>query len=341
MRLAASRPAEQRGETRDGVRLLVATTDGLAHARFSDLPRFLNRGDLVVVNTSATLAAAVDGQRRDGQPVTVHFSTPLDDGTWVMELRQPGPDRGRVTDAEPGETVMLPGGASLALLFRYPDPAADRLWVAAITGLADSSGSVEALLAAHGRPIRYAYVPDQWPLSAYQTVFSREPGSAEMPSAGRPFTADLAVDLITSGVVIAPITLHAGVASLEADEQPLPERFWVPDTTARLVNLTRSTSRRVVAVGTTVTRALESAGDADGTVLAKHGWTDLVLGTEHPARVVSGLITGWHDPEASHLALLEAVAGRALVKAAYAEADKARYLGHEFGDSCLLLPAIP
>jgi S-adenosylmethionine:tRNA ribosyltransferase-isomerase len=340
MRLVASRPAEQRGQTRDSVRLLVATTDGLAHARFSGLPRFLNPGDLVVVNTSATLAAAVDAQSRDGQPVTVHFSTPLEDGTWVTELRQPGPDRSRVTDAEPGETVMLPGGAWLTLLFRYPDPAADRLWVAAITGLADSGG-VEAFLAAHGRPIRYNYVPDQWPLSAYQTVFSREPGSAEMPSAGRPFTADLAVELITSGVVIAPITLHAGVASLEAGEQPLPERFWVPDTTARLVNLTRSAGRRVVAVGTTVTRALETAAGADGTVLAAHGWTDLVLGTERPARVVSGLITGWHDPEASHLALLEAVAGRALVKAAYAEADEAGYLGHEFGDSCLLLPAIP
>jgi len=168
-------------------------------------------------------------------------------------------------------------------------------------------------------------------------VFSREPGSAEMPSAGRPFTAELAVDLITSGVVLAPITLHAGVASLEAGEQPLPERYSVPAITARLVNLTRSAGGRVVAVGTTVTRALESAAGADGTVLARHGWTDLVLGIEHPARVVTGLITGWHDPEASHLALLEAVAGRALVTAS----DKSGYLGHEFGDSCLLLPAHP
>jgi S-adenosylmethionine:tRNA ribosyltransferase-isomerase len=230
------------------------------------------------------------------------------------------------------------------LLFRYPDPAADRLWVAAMTGLGDSDGGVEAFLAAHGRPIRYSYVPEEWPLSAYQSVFSRDPGSAEMPSAARPFTADLVIDLIAAGVVIAPITLHAGVASLEAGEQPLPERFSVPGTTTRLVNLTRSIGRRVVAVGTTVTRALESAAGADGTVVARHGWTDLVLGAEHPAQVVTGLITGWHDPEASHLALLEAVAGRALVKAAYAEAAKtgaSGYLGHEFGDSCLLLPPIP
>ena len=149
--------------------------------------------------------------------------------------------------------------------------------------------------------------------------------------------------MITSGVAVAPITLHAGVASLEAGELPLPERFAVPEATADLVNLTRAAGRRVVAVGTTVTRALESAADEHGTVRPRHGWTDLVLGAEYPARparVVNGLITGWHDPEASHLALLEAVAGTALVKAAYAEADHAGYLGHEFGDSCLLLPAM-
>jgi S-adenosylmethionine:tRNA ribosyltransferase-isomerase len=160
-----------------------------------------------------------------------------------------------------------------------------------------------------------------------------------MPSAGRPFTPELVTDLVTEGVIIAPITLHAGVASLEAGELPLPERFSVPEPTARLVNVTKLAGRRVVAVGTTVTRALESAADLDGTVRHDHGWTDLVLGAEHPARVVDGLITGFHDPEASHLALLEAVAGPAMVKAAYAEADEAGYLGHEFGDSCILLPA--
>ena len=339
MRLAADRPAEQRGLARDGVRLLVATTDGLAHARFADLPRFLTPGDLLVVNTSATMAAAVDGRRAGSRPVTVHFSTPLDDGCWVVELRDGDNARGRVTDGEPAETITLPGHVALTLLYRYPDPAADRLWVASITGQG-LDGSMERYLARHGRPIRYSYVPDEWPLAAYQTVFARDPGSAEMPSAGRPFTKDLVVDVITAGVPIAPITLHAGVGSLEAGELPLPERFAVPEPTARLVNLTRSAGRRVIAVGTTVTRALESAADPDGTVRSAHGWTELVLGCDRPARVVQGLITGWHDPEASHLALLEAVAGAALVKAAYSEAEQARYLGHEFGDSCLLLPVM-
>jgi S-adenosylmethionine:tRNA ribosyltransferase-isomerase len=344
MRHAADRPAEERGLTRDGVRLLVATTDGLAHARFLDLGRFLTAGDLLVVNTSATLAAAVDARRADGRPVTVHFSTPLEDGCWLAELRQGDDERARVTDAAPAETITLPGRAEMTLLHRYPDPAADRLWVTAVTAVtaaADSgqASGMESYLARHGRPIRYSYVPDEWPIAHYQTVFSRHPGSAEMPSAGRPFTKDLVVDLVTGGVTIAPITLHAGVASLEAGEMPLPERFTVPEPTARLVNLTRLAGRRVVAVGTTVTRALESAVDIEGTVRPRHGWTDRVLGPEHQARVVDGLITGWHDPEASHLALLDAVAGTALVKAAYAEAEKAGYLGHEFGDSCILLPA--
>jgi S-adenosylmethionine:tRNA ribosyltransferase-isomerase len=337
MRRAASRPPEERGLSRDGVRLLVATTDGLAHASFSDLPRFLAPGDLLVVNTTATVAAAVDGHRADGRPVTVHLSTPLDDGTWLVELRETGGEHGRVTDAAPGETVSLPAGASVTLLQPYPDVRAARMWVTSVAARDD----VDAYLARHGRPIRYSYVPDSWPLPAYQTVFGRHPGSAEMASAGRPFTPDLVISLIADGVVVAPVTLHAGVASLEAGEPPLPERFVVPEPTAELVNLTVAAGRRVVAVGTTVTRALESAADADGLVRARRGWTDLVLGASNPAQVVSGLVTGWHDPEASHLALLQAVAGSELVRAAYLEAAQAGYLWHEFGDSCLLLPSVP
>jgi S-adenosylmethionine:tRNA ribosyltransferase-isomerase len=197
---------------------------------------------------------------------------------------------------------------------------------------------VGKFLASYGRPIRYDYVPEPWPLAAYQTVFARDPGSAETPSAARPFTPELVTELVAAGVVIAPITLHAGVASLDAGEPPLPERFSVSQPTARLVNLTRAAGRRVVAVGTTCTRALESATGPDGTVHANGGWTSLVLGPANLARTVTGIITGWHDPTASHVALLRAVAGARLVQAAYTEAERAGYLWHEFGDSCLLLP---
>jgi S-adenosylmethionine:tRNA ribosyltransferase-isomerase len=341
MKAAASKPPEERGLSRDGVRLLVATPDGLADATFRDLGRFLSPGDLLVVNTSATIPAAIDGHRADGRPVTVHLSTPLEDGSggaWLAELRSRPPEVARVKDGSPGERITLPAGAALTLLHRYPDPDTDRLWTVRLAAPGSAADPAGGYLERHGRPIRYSYVPDTVPLGAYQSVFAREPGSAEMPSAGRPFTAGLVTSLVAAGIVIAPIVLHTGVASLEAGEQPLPERYVVPEPTARLVNMTRAAGRRVVAVGTTVTRALETAADRDGIVVASRGWTDLVLGTARPAQVVTGLITGWHDPEASHLALLQAVAGAALVESAYAEADTQGYLGHEFGDSCLLLP---
>jgi S-adenosylmethionine:tRNA ribosyltransferase-isomerase len=341
MRSPASSPPEQRGLARDGVRLLAATPDGLAHATFADIGRFLSPGDLLIVNTSATIAAAVDGSRSDGRLVSAHFSTPLDDATWLVELRRNSAEHERVLDASPGETIALPAGASLTLLYRYPESDSDRMWAASVKPEGSSrDGTVDDYLARYGRPIRYSYVPEPWPLTDYQTVFARDPGSAEMPSAGRPFTGDLVASLISAGVIFAPITLHTGVASLEAHEMPLPERFWVPEPTAQQINLARSEGRRIVALGTTCTRAVESAADEAGTVRAANGWTDLVLGYGRSTRVVNGLITGWHDPEASHLALLRAVAGSKLVGAAYAEAEQAGYLWHEFGDSCLLLPPI-
>lgn len=317
---------------RDGVRLLVAAAGSVQHARFSQLGEFLQPGDLIVVNTSATLAAAVDGNRA-GAGVVVHFSAELDDGSWVVEVRPAGVSTGPVTGLRPGEVITLDAGA--ALIMDRPQPAGQaRLWLARPR----VDGGVSAFLARHGRPIRYAYVPRPWPLPDYQTVFAREPGSAEMPSAGRPFTAPVVTDLITRGVALAPVVLHTGVSSQEPGEPPQPERFRVPAATARLVNSTRRAGGRVIAVGTTATRALESAAAPDGAVAARDGWADLVLGPSRPARVVTGLVTGWHAPGASHLALLTAVAGPALVGRAYAEALRLGYRWHEFGDSCLLLP---
>lgn len=333
--LNAAEPPEARGLTRDGVRLLVADGNGVEHARFHQLERYLRPGDLLVVNTSGTLAAAVDGTRIGGrgvQPVVVHFSTELDGGDWVVELRTAPSAAAPVLDAELGERLELPGGGWAELLAPY-DPPRGRLWRART-----KVGPVTAFLARHGRPIAYSYVGRRWPLDAYQTVFARESGSAEMPSAGRPFSAELVTRLVSAGVLVAPVRLHTGVSSLESYEPPMPERFDVPEPTARLANLVRSGGGRVVAVGTTVVRALESAARPDGTVLPARGWTDLVLGPDRPARAVDGLITGMHAPDASHLLLLEAVAGGDLVQDAYDAALERGYLWHEFGDLCLLLP---
>ncbi|MEV0710892.1 S-adenosylmethionine:tRNA ribosyltransferase-isomerase [Nocardia aurea] len=324
----ATAPPEARGLARDEVRLLVAQDD-IVHARFRELPGHLRAGDLVVVNNSAVMTAAVDA-RLGEQPVTVHFSTWLDDGGWVVEIRSaertPFPDDG----LDAGTELLLADGSPVVLVRPWLPPAR-RLWVAR------TAVDPRVSMASHGRPITYAYVPQRWSADYYTTVFGRLPGSAEMPSAARPFTDRLVLDLLTSGIAVAPVTLHTGVSSPETGEPPSPERFVVPAATARQVDATKAAGGRVIAVGTTVTRALESATDRQGSTHARSGWTDLVLGADRPARVVDGLITGWHAPGASHLDLLVAVAGPEIVGESYAAALENGYLWHEFGDSALLM----
>jgi S-adenosylmethionine:tRNA ribosyltransferase-isomerase len=333
--LEAREPAEARGTTRDSVRMLVAYChDGaLVHSTFSLLPTFLDPGDLVVVNTSGTIPAAVDAVAADGTRLVVHLSTQLDDGRWVVELRRPD---GHTTQRWPGPPppapLSLAAGVHLTLHARYRD--SDRLWVADVA----LPPRPLTWLAVHGRPIRYAYVERAWPLDMYQNVYVTEPGSAEMPSAGRPFTPEVITRLVAKGVGITPLVLHTGVASLEADELPYPERVRVPEVTAQRVNAAHATGRRVIAVGTTVVRALETAADAHGVVAPYDGWTDLVVTPERGVRAVDGMLTGWHEPEASHLLMLEAIAGRALLERSYEASTAERYRWHEFGDVHLLLP---
>jgi len=336
----ATEPAEYRGLQRDGIRLLVAEPGGISHSRFPELPDLLAPGDLLVINTSPTLPAALDADLGNGERRPLHVSTPLDNGDWVVEVRladNSGPERGMTA----GARVRIPGGPSLRLLSAYPDASArgSRLWRAAVP----AGISHGPYLRRYGRPITYGYQPRRFALSDYQTVYAldnqSEPvGSAEMASAGRPFTTQMLTRALSRGIAVAPIVLHAGVASPESYEPPMPERFAVPAGTGRLVEATRAAGRRVVAVGTTVVRALETAARPNGQVPATQGWTDLVLGPNRRPRVVNGLISGLHEPQASHLLLLEAVAGPKLVGDAYAAAVAERYLWHEFGDSMLFLP---
>jgi S-adenosylmethionine:tRNA ribosyltransferase-isomerase len=298
--------------------MLVASRAGISHHRFLDLPDLLEPGDLLVVNTSATLPAALGGSTR------VHLSTPLpgdwpDDGheRWVIELRD-GDSRHRGGRA--GQRIALPGGGEAELLAPYLG--ADRLWAARLT----LPAPLLDYLAEHGQPIRYRHQPVPRPLADYQTIFASEPGSAEMPSAGRPFSERVLERLEERGITVATIVLHTGVSSLERGERPYPERFRVPAGTLAAVK----DARRVIAVGTTVVRALETAATG-----VTEGWTRLVV--EHGVRVVDGILTGWHEPDASHLLMLEAIAGRRLVERSYEAALADGYRWHEFGDSHLLL----
>jgi S-adenosylmethionine:tRNA ribosyltransferase-isomerase len=325
--LEAHEPPEARGLPRDGVRLLVsrAASAAVAHHGFTDLPGLLLPGDLLVVNTSRTLPAAVAA----GPGLTIHFSTARPDGSWLVEPRIPAGTSTRPSlDQPPPEVIALPGGATLTLGGR----ATARLWRARL------STAVVPYLLRHGEPIRYSYARQRWPLEAYQTVFGRHPGSAEMPSAARPFTPAVVTDLVARGVTVAPITLHCGVSSLEAGEDPYPEQYDVPAATARLVNLARQSGGRVIAIGTTVVRALETVARSSGEVAAGAGWTSRVITQDTGVRAVDGLLTGLHEPRSSHLRMLAAFHGEALLRDCYEAALSGRYLWHEFGDVHLLLP---
>ena len=336
--LEAAEPAEVRGAGRDDVRLMVARRgDGtITHHRFSEIVDVLRPGDLLVINTSRTLPAALPARRADGTALRLHFSSRLPGGRALVELRRPdGVGSTPFGDAEVGDVLTLPAGATARLVGAWED-GARRLWVAELS--AGPARSPFAYLGAHGSPVRYRHVDRPWPLWAYQTVYATEDGSAEMPSAGRAFTAGLITRLVARGIGVAPVVLHAGVSSPEADEAPAPEWFRVPPATARWVDATRAGGGAVVAVGTSVVRALETVADGGGRAHPGEGWTELLVGPERGVRVVDGLLTGWHEPEASHLRLLEAVAGRDLLRRSYAEALEHRYLWHEFGDLHLLLP---
>lgn len=322
--LEAREPAELRGSGRDDVRLLVTNRadDSIVHAHFRQLPKFLEPGDLLVLNTTATLPSALTAIRDDGDAITLHFSTPLPGGLVVVEPRS--------AHVREGERLALPGEVTVTLLTLYRD--SQRLWIARI-----DVANLREYLMRFGRPITYSYIDRNFGIDAYQTVYADAPGSAEMPSAGRAFTRGLLVCLRRRGVRLAKLVLHSGVASLETHERPYEEYFEVPLRTANEVRRAKERGGRVIAVGTTVVRALESSTDRAGNMIASRGWTDLVITPERGVRVVDGLLTGFHEPRATHLAMMEAIAGREHIDKAYAAALSERYLWHEFGDLHLIL----
>ncbi|HEX8684346.1 MAG TPA: S-adenosylmethionine:tRNA ribosyltransferase-isomerase [Ardenticatenaceae bacterium] len=341
--LEASEPPEARGLRRDEVRLMVSylSDDRVVHTRFNRIADFLEPGDVLVINTSGTMNAALNATREDGSALELHLSTRLPAELWIVEVRLPS---GNTTKpfyhAQVGETLRLGEGATAHLLTPYQseqrgaEGAGVRLWIATLS----LPRPLDEYLTRHGFPIRYSYVKEGWPNEYYQTVYANEMGSAEMPSAGRAFTYELVTALVAKGVQVAPLVLHTGVASLEDHEPPYEEFYRVPAETARLVNAARAQGRRVVAVGTTAVRALETVTDESGVTHPGEGWTRLVITPERGMRAVTGLLTGLHEPRATHLAMLEALAGREHLRVTYDEALERAYLWHEFGDLHLILP---
>jgi S-adenosylmethionine:tRNA ribosyltransferase-isomerase len=342
--LEASAPPEARGLRRDQVRLMVSnySTDQVRHDRFHHLDEYLSEGDVLVINTSRTRNSALAASRADGTVLELHLSTHLDEDLWTVEVRSIE-DTGKtkhLEDAREGEVLTLPVMAKAILQNPYVSDCTDdskpseTLWLARL----NFPRQVDDYLARYGFPIRYNYVKERWPLSFYQTVYATESGSAEMPSAGRPFTSGLLKRLVSKGIRIAPLVLHTGVSNLETHEPPYKEFYRVTSETAHMVNEARASDRRIIAVGTTAIRALETVTNADGQTHAGEGWTCLVVTPQRGLRAANALLTGMHEPEASHLAILESLAGLSHIKIAYAEALRNGYLWHEFGDLHLIMP---
>ncbi len=338
--LECAKPTEERGLRRDEVRLMVShyNSDQVFHTEFYKIDQFMQAGDVLIVNTSGTLKAALEGFLEDGKKVRIHFSTKISLDRWVVEIREvkEGSTR-RYTGSKPGEVIAFKNGGSLKLTNSYYERKGDQhlqLWHAQI----QLPVSLEEYLDHYGQPIRYQYIKENYPQSYYQTVFAQEMGSAEMPSAGRPFTHELITRLVTKGVQIAPILLHTGVASLEVDERPYEEFFSVSQSTADLVNWAREQGKRIIAIGTTAIRAIESATNEKGQVVAREGWTDVFITPERGLAVVDGLLTGFHEPKASHLLMLETLTGAAHLDISYRAALEQQYYWHEFGDVHLILP---
>jgi S-adenosylmethionine:tRNA ribosyltransferase-isomerase len=343
--LEAGEPPEARGLERDDVRLMVSyrSTDHIEHLRFHDLPRVLTAGDLVVINTSGTLNAALPATRADGTALVLHLSTHLPADLWIVEVREPGGTATRqFLQAEAGERLRLPAGGSATLLVPYlHGTTADskvargtRLWIARL----QLPRELQQYLAAYGSPIRYGYVKQDWPSQYYQTVYATEMGSAEMPSAGRAFTPRLITQMVAHGIQFAPLLLHTGVASLEDHEAPYEEFYRVPLATSQAVNAAHAAGRRVIAVGTTVVRALETVTDSGRITHPGEGWTRLVITPERPIVAVDGMLSGLHEPRATHLAMLAALVGLPHLRRVYTAAIREGYLWHEFGDLHLMLP---
>jgi S-adenosylmethionine:tRNA ribosyltransferase-isomerase len=332
--LRAGLPPEMRVLRRDHVRLLVAdiATGMLSHRRFDDLPDLLDEGDVLVLNTSRTMAAAMPATRQDGSAVQLRPCVRRP-GSWDVLSVGIAPPFANVP-LLPGERLTIAGSLIAIVVDRRPD--IPLLWRIEV----DSDGLGE--MAASGTPIRYSYVPQPVPIDYYQTVYAGQPGSAEMPSAGRPLSWEVLNRLAGRGIATASLVLHTGLSSYQDDDFDLEhhlfeEWYEVPAATADAVN----SARRVIAVGTTVVRALETAVNDHGVVRASNGWTSLRLHEDSRLRAVDGLITGLHEPQASHFDLLRAFLPPEMLERSYREAVERRYLFHEFGDSMLVLGGVP
>jgi S-adenosylmethionine:tRNA ribosyltransferase-isomerase len=332
--LEASLPPEYRGIRRDQVRLLVLPRfeGSPVHARFDALGEYLRPGDLLVVNNSRTLPAMLAARDKRGRTFEVRLAHRRAEDLWDGLVFEGSEHAG-----EEGLLLTFGEGLTARLLRRRPD--LPFLWQIQFDRcclpLLD-------LIYRLGEPVRYSYVDGGFPLDLYQTVYASEPGSVEMPSAGRAFTWELLLKLQRQDIELTAISLHTGLSStrddaIDASHPNYDEEYHLPEAAAQAINATREQGGRVIAVGTTVVRTVETVAQENGTVSSNRGWTRLRITPNYHLRAVDALLTGMHEPEASHLDLLSAFVAPDRLQAAYLQAIERGYLWHEFGDMNLVI----
>lgn len=325
--LNAAAPPERRGLRRDHVRMMVLSkeTGYACHDSFYHLDQYLNEGDVLVLNSSRTIPAILRGHSlENGQEVEIRLAGKIDDCRWyALIVGQPATQDGTISLSRSLEAVVEKEALDTPLsVIRFSKSG---------TSLFDEIYSL-------GEPIRYEYIETPWSLDYYQTVFASHPGSVEMPSAGRAFSWELIFKLRRKGVKIVFIQLHTGLSYFlddNFDHHPSKnkEEYAIPEETLLAIKDARQSGKRVIAAGTTVVRALESAMATGQT----YGWTNLFIHPGYELRAVDGILTGLHEPEASHLAMLSAFIQQDKLYGAYLDAVEAKYLWHEFGDMNLII----
>jgi S-adenosylmethionine:tRNA ribosyltransferase-isomerase len=339
------RPAIEPRSIRESARLLVIDSAERAFrdARITDLPDMLRPGDLLVLNDAATIPASIRSWTKEGSSIEIRLirqtygsdwlAVLLGEGDWrtPTELRDPPP---RISV---GDCLQIAGNF-VAEVIEVSD-VSDRLVTLRFNR---SEPEMWTGIYAYGRPIQYSYLKDDLALWSAQTVYASRPAAMEMPSAGYSITWSILLELKRRGIELASLTHAAGLSAVGHEELddclPMPESFEIPQRTADAVENARRHNRRVIAVGTTVVRALEGCASAlDGRVMAGRGQTNLMIDRSFRPSVVTGILTGVHDPTQSHFRLLQAFADETTLRRAWRHATETDYLCHEFGDSCLIL----
>jgi S-adenosylmethionine:tRNA ribosyltransferase-isomerase len=332
--LLAKEPRELRGERRDQSNLVVMhrATDRVEFDSFRGLPKYLRSGDLVVLNDSRTLNASLFGTVSGIGRVELQLRNNPGGTVWDASVRpwHEPPEREPVSFGDSGVTARVVGHTPHLGLWRIEFDLGDR--------------SLTEFLDSFGRPIPSPYVNKSFANEYYNNVYAAKPGSSEMPAAGRHFTPELLGELAERGVDAVYLTLHTGLSSVTIDEENLEDHkmyeewYQLPEATAARINETRAAGGRILGVGTTVMRVLESVGADDGQLSGAEGWTSLYISPGYRFKVVDAFVTNFHGPRSSRIALAAAFTGKDLLLRAYQEAIDRGLQFYEFGDATLTLP---